>query len=58
MSNCQGWGGNSGGGIFDENGNIMAIVTLGNYQIGGAEHATITGGINFQKFDKLPDEQK
>ncbi len=37
--NCQGWGGNSGGGIFDDNGNIMAIHTRGNGVIGGEHHA-------------------
>jgi len=36
---CQAWGGNSGGGIFDENGNIMAIHTRGKKNIGGSDHA-------------------
>lgn len=38
VNGCQGWGGNSGGPIFDDNGNIMGIVTTGNYQVGGAGH--------------------
>ncbi len=36
---CQGWGGNSGGPIFDDRGNIMGIHTRGNREIGGLEHA-------------------
>ena len=38
--NCQGWGGNSGGGIFDKSGNLMAIHTRGNYIVGGPNHAS------------------
>lgn len=58
ITGCQGWGGNSGGGAFDNNGNLMWIVTLGNYQIGGTNHTGIIGGINFLPFGKLPDEEK
>jgi len=47
---CQGWGGNSGGPIFDENGNIMGIVVTGNYAIGGKEHANITYGLKMGSF--------
>lgn len=36
---CQTWGGNSGGGIFDSGGNIMAIHTRGLGVIGGPNHA-------------------
>ena len=36
---CQGWGGNSGGPIFDDNNKIMGIHTRGNYRIGGEVHA-------------------
>ena len=42
---CQGWGGNSGGPIFDDRGNIMGIHTRGNRIIGGSEHA---GGESWQ----------
>ncbi len=58
FTGCQGWSGNSGGGAFDDNGNLMWIVTLGNYQIGGAEHANVVGGINFLPFGRLPNEEK
>ena len=37
---CQSWAGNSGCGIFDENGNIMAIFTRGKDIIGGSNHAS------------------
>ena len=36
---CQGWGGNSGGPIFDDRGNIMGIHTRGARVIGGSQHA-------------------
>lgn len=36
---CQGWGGNSGGGVFDSVNELMAIHTRGNRNIGGKEHA-------------------
>ena len=39
MIGCQGWGGNSGGPIFDDRGNIMGIHTRGNRVIGGSRHA-------------------
>ena len=40
---CQGWGGNSGGGIFDKEGRIMAIHTRGQGIIGGGGHARADG---------------
>lgn len=46
--NCQSWGGNSGGGIFDNNGDIMGIHVWGNPIIGGENHADSAGGINLQ----------
>ena len=36
---CQGWQGNSGGPVFDDDGKIMGIVTQGHFEIGGANHA-------------------
>ena len=36
---CQGWGGNSGGPIFDNRGNIMGIYTRAWSNIGGSRHA-------------------
>ena len=36
---CQGWGGNSGGPIFDSDNKIMGIHTRGNRIIGGKHHA-------------------
>lgn len=58
MKNCQGWGGNSGGGIFDDNGNIMAIHTRGTKVIGGEYHAGNDSGngraqINLLEMDVL-----
>lgn len=46
--NCQGWGGNSGGGIFDNKGDIMGIHGLGMRIIGGENHAGGVSGINLQ----------
>ncbi len=42
VNGCQGWGGNSGGPIFDDNGNIMGIAVRGIYQVGGAEHGKMS----------------
>jgi V8-like Glu-specific endopeptidase len=36
---CQGWGGSSGGPIFDDRGDIMGIHTRGGRVIGGSRHA-------------------
>lgn len=36
---CQGWGGNSGGPIFDKDGRLMGIFTRGSSIIGGERHA-------------------
>lgn len=58
FSDCQGWSGNSGGGAFDDDGDLMWIITLGNYTIGSDEHAGITGGINIGPFGKMPGEHK
>ncbi len=40
---CQGWGGNSGGGIFDNEGNIMGLITRGLVIVGGKRHGSIGG---------------
>ena len=45
MSGCQAWGGNSGGGVFDNDGNLMAILTAGSPLIGGYRHAKAGGAI-------------
>ena len=37
---CQSWSGNSGGGIFDIENNLMAIHIAGSGEIGGLEHAS------------------
>ena len=37
--NCQAWGGNSGGPIFDADGKIMGIVTRSSTMVGGKHHA-------------------
>ncbi len=46
---CQGWGGNSGGPIFDTNGNIMGIATRGDYSIGGNLHGHISVDVSLLK---------
>lgn len=45
-SACQMWSGNSGGGVFDDNGNLMAIHTRGFLTIGGSYHAKGAENIN------------
>lgn len=42
---CQTWGGSSGAGIFDDNGVIRGIHTIGIKKIGGKKHALGTGSI-------------
>ena len=37
---CQAWSGNSGGGIFDIEDNLMAIITRATVEIGGLKHAS------------------
>lgn len=46
-TNCQKWSGNSGGPIFDKDGNLMGIMTRGNRIIGGSRHA----GAENERFD-------
>lgn len=45
MRECQVWNGNSGGGIFDKQGNIIGIVSYGSNVIGGIHHAELTGNV-------------
>lgn len=58
FTGCQIWSGNSGGGAFDDKGNLMWIVTRGYTQIGGAGHISAAQGVNFLPFGRLPDEEK
>lgn len=46
VDGCQGWRGNSGGGIFDNDGNIMGVATRAYAIIGGPNHAKLRGNIN------------
>lgn len=39
LTNCQSWGGNSGGPILDDKNTIMGILTRGSPVIGGSHHA-------------------
>lgn len=41
---CQIWGGNSGGGVFDETGNLMGIITGYKRTIGGTRHSSASVG--------------
>ena len=43
---CQLWGGNSGGGVFDNQGNLMGILTGYLTVIGGESHAASGNSIN------------
>lgn len=43
---CQIWGGNSGGGVFDKNGNLMGILAGYEPTIGGENHAAASSGIS------------
>lgn len=43
---CQLWGGNSGGGVFDDQGNLMGILTGYLRVIGGKLHAASGGSVN------------
>jgi hypothetical protein len=38
LKRCQSWRGNSGGPLFNDNGEIMGILSQGRFQIGGARH--------------------
>ena len=59
--NCQTWHGDSGGGVFDNNGNIMRITTRGRSIIGGESHAgkmkfTYSSGIDITHTSTQPDK--
>lgn len=41
QSYCQAWGGASGSGYFDSNGNIVGVVSLGVFVVGGKFHAFV-----------------
>lgn len=52
MPGCQVWGGNSGGGVFDNDGNLMAIMIAGTPFIGGYRHAK--AGAAMKVFQESP----
>ena len=43
---CQGWHGNSGGPILDQDNRIMAVFSTGYDTIGGEQHARTVGGVS------------
>ena len=43
---CQGFGGNSGGGLFDNDGNLMAIASLGETAVGSEHHGKLIGSVS------------
>lgn len=47
--NCQSWGGNSGGSVFDRSGNLMGIHTEGTRIVGGPRHANSSGAESLLK---------
>jgi hypothetical protein len=47
---CQGWSGNSGGPMIDRSDRLVSILTRGDVNIGGADHAKMAGYV--QDFDK------
>ena len=59
MNDCQSWEGNSGGGVFDKDGNLIGILTRG-YSVVGDEHdhALATDNIDFKRFGRLGHKQK
>ncbi len=52
LKNCQGWGGNSGGGVFDVNENLAAIVSTGLSIISGTDHAALRDASPFETPNK------
>ena len=48
LQGCQGYGGDSGAGLFDNNGDIVGVVFEGYKIIGGKRHAKISGFVNVQ----------
>ena len=58
MDSCQIWQGNSGGGIFDNDGNLIGIVTRGYSMVGDAPDVYAVGGgnVDFKRFGKLKNE--
>lgn len=60
MYRCQSWLGNSGGGIFDEFGNLIGMLTVGVQTIGDSftNHAMATDNVDFKAFGHLDHKQK
>ncbi len=48
LQGCQSWGGDSGGGVFDDENELMGIVSSSHMTIGGAAHALSKGNVNLQ----------
>ena len=54
---CQGWQGDSGGGLFDFEGNLMAIRSKGSAIIGGTNHASNQDADGYVSIDRIKEAE-
>ena len=52
LSGCQGWHGDSGAGIFDNNSDIMGIMVAGEPYLSEGNYAVVVGSVNLQSINK------